>query len=182
MNPVAAIGAYAALCRELDRPFAFPGQPAAMWEMVDTGLLAEALEWAANSPAAANQVFNITNGDVLVPAHAWPHIADRLGLSTGGEPPESLAAFFAEEEVQAAWSHLSVRHALRMGSLPELLGESHHYVDLLLGARIASKSVPVLLSTIKIRHAGFAACRDSRESLLYWLDRMIENKLLPPFH
>jgi nucleoside-diphosphate-sugar epimerase len=180
MNPVAAIGAYAALCRELDRPFAFPGDPAAIWEMVDTGLLAEALEWAATSPAAANQVFNITNGDVLVPAHAWSHIADHLGIAAGGQSPAGLAAFFAEVEVHAAWTRLAERYTLRLPSLPGLLGESHHYTDLLLGARIAGKSVPVLLSTIKLRQAGFAACRDSLDSLLYQLGRMIENRLLPP--
>jgi nucleoside-diphosphate-sugar epimerase len=181
MNPVAPIGAYAALCRELGRPFAFPGDPSALWEVVDTGLLAEAFAWAATSPAAANQIFNLTNGDVLVPAWAWPHFADRLGLSIVGEAPPSLAAFFAGEEAQGAWTRLTQRYGLRVGTLTELLGESHHYLDLLLGARIAAKSVPVLLSTIKIRQAGFNACRDSRDSLLYWLGRMVELKLLPPF-
>jgi nucleoside-diphosphate-sugar epimerase len=181
MNPVAPIGAYAALCRELGRPFAFPGSAGAIWEVVDSGLLAEAFAWAATSPAAADQTFNLTNGDVLVPTHVWPHIAERCGLETGGEPPSSLAAFFAEAEVQAAWTRLVQRHGLRFGTLSKLLGESHHYLDLLLGAKIAAKSVPVLLSTIKIRQAGFGACRDSRESLLYWLDRMVELKLLPPF-
>ena len=179
MNPVAPIGAYAALCRELDRPFAFPGASTALWEVVDTGLLAEALAWAATAPAAAGQTFNLTNGDVLVPAHAWRHVADRLGLATEGEPPASLATFFAEKEVQAAWARLVQRHGLRLGTLPELLGESHHYVDLLLGARIADKAVPVLVSTIKIRQAGFAACRDSTQSLLHWLGRMAELRLLP---
>ena len=180
MNPVAPIGAYAALCRELGRPFAFPGEFPAVWEMVDTALLAEAFAWAATAPAAANQTFNVTNGDVLVLAHAWPQITDRLGLVAAGQAPVSLAAFFAEAEVQAAWTSLAQRHGLRLGTLPELLGESHHYVDLLLGARIAAKSVPVLVSTTKIRQAGFAACRDSLDSLLHWLDRMIELKLLPP--
>ncbi len=180
INPVAPIGAYAALCRELGRPFAFPGAPTALWEVVDTALLAEALAWAAAAPAAAGQTFNLTNGDVLVPAHAWRHIADRLGLATEGEPPARFAAFFAEEEVQAAWARLAQRHGLRLGTLPELLGESHHYVDLLLGARIADKAVPVLVSTIKIRAAGFSACRDSTESLLHWLRRMAELRLLPP--
>jgi hypothetical protein len=41
--------------------------------------------------------------------------------------------------------------------------------------------VPVLLSTIKIRQAGFAGCRDSRTGLIHWLYRMSELKLLPPF-
>ena len=180
MNPVAAIGAYAAICRELGRSFAFPGSPTALWEVVDTGLLAEGFDWAATSPSAANQTFNFTNGDLLVPAHAWSHIAERFGLETGGEPPASLSAFFAEEVVEAAWTRLSLRHGLRIGTISKLLGESHHYVDLLLSARIAAKSVPVLLSTIKIRQAGFGACRDSRDSMLHWLGRMAELKLLPP--
>ena len=180
MNPVAAIGAYAALCRELGRPFAYPGDPATLWEVVDTALLAEALAWAATSPAAADQAFNLTNGDVLVMAHAWPHIARHFGLAAAAAAPASLASFFAEAEVQAAWESLAQRHGLRLTALPALLGESHHYADLLLGARLAAKRVPVLLSTIKLRQAGFAGCRDSTQSLLAWLGRMAELRLLPP--
>lgn len=181
MNPILPIGAYAALCRELGRPFVFPGDPNALWEVVDSALLAEAFEWAAELPAAADQTFNLTNGDVLVLSQAWPQIADAWGLATEGDAPASLAAFFAEDEVQAAWRRLASRHGLRIGTLAALLGQSHHYIDLLLGPRIAAKATPVLLSTIKIRQAGFNGCRDSRESVLQSLARMIELELLPPF-
>lgn len=180
MNPAAAIGAYAALTRELGRPFACPGDPYALMEVVDTGLMAEAFDWAMATDAARDQIFNLTNGDVFVIAHAWPHLAATLGLATGGEAPASLAAFFAEPDTQAAWARLVERHGLRIPDLAALLGESHHYLDLLVGARIAEKSVPVLLSTIKIRQAGFGACRDSLASLVHWLGRMTELKLLPP--
>ena len=181
MNPVAPIGAYAALCRELGRPFAYPGNEMAFMELVDTDLIAKAFEWAAGTPAAAGQVFNITDGDVFVPAHAWPEIAATLGLATGEPTAIKLADFFAAPEIRVAWTRLVERHGLRIADLPVLLGESHHYVDLLLGTRIAEKSVPVLLSTIKIRQAGFAGCCDSRKSLIHWLYRMSELKLLPPF-
>jgi nucleoside-diphosphate-sugar epimerase len=180
MNPVAAIGAYAALTRELGRPFACPGDSHALMEVVDTGLIAEAFDWAMAAPAARDRTFNLTNGDVLVLSHAWPHLAAVLGLAADGEAPASLAAFFAEAETQAAWARLVAQHGLRIADLPALLGESHHYLDLLVGARIAAKSVPVLLSTIRIRQAGFPACRDSLGSLVHWLGRMIELKLLPP--
>ena len=180
MNPVAPIGAYAALCRDLGRPFAYPGAVNALWELVDTGLLAEAMLWAAEAPAARDRIFNITNGDVFVPGHAWPHLAAALGLEAGDPQPLSLAAFFAEPDVQAAWARLVARHDLRVAALPALLGESHHYADLLLGSRIADKAVPVLLSTIKLRHAGFGGCRDSSQSLLHWIGRMAELHLLPP--
>lgn len=180
MNPVAALGAYAALTAELCLPFAFPGKDEAMWEMVDTGLLAEALAWAAEASLAAGQVFNVTNGDVMVLAHDWPHLATALGLESGGLPPVSLAAFFAEARTQQAWARLAARHGLRVPALPALLGESHHYLDLLLSPRLAARPLPMLLSTIKLRKAGFGACRDSLDSLLHWLARMVDLKLLPP--
>jgi hypothetical protein len=90
-----------------------------------------------------------------------------------------MAAFFAELDVQAAWSGLAHRHDLRIDTLDALLGQSHHYLDLLLSPRLAARPVPLLVSTIKIRQAGFAACRDSIECLLHWLGRMAELRLLP---
>jgi nucleoside-diphosphate-sugar epimerase len=101
MNPVAPIGAYAAICHELGRPFAFPGEPTSLWEVVDTAVLAEAFEWAAVSPAAANQIFNLTNGDVLVPAHAWPHIADSAYIR---EIPKPLPIAGGWERDIAPWA------------------------------------------------------------------------------
>jgi nucleoside-diphosphate-sugar epimerase len=181
MNPVAALGAYAALTSELGLPFTYPGAEDKMLEMVDAGLLAEAMAWAATSPAAAEQIFNITNGDVQVLSHDWLELAAALGLATGGEPRPSLAAFFAEPQTEAAWARLVARHRLRVPELAALLGESHHYVDLLLSPNIAERPLPTLVSTIKIRQAGFNACRDSLDSLLHWLHRMVELKLLPPF-
>ena len=181
MNPVAAIGAYAALCRELGRPLAYFGDADSLLEVIDTGLLAEGFEWAAISPAAVNQIFNITNGDLLAIGHAWPEIASSLGLSSEGEPPPNLVDFFAQEDSQAAWGRLVARHGLRVPTLSALLGQSHHYADLLFGARVAKRSMPTLLSTVKIRQAGFGACRDSVASLRYWLRRMVDLRLLPPF-
>jgi len=181
MNPVAAFGAYAALTSELGLNFAYPGQDDKILEMVDAGLLAEAFAWAAESPAAANQVFNITNGDIQVLSHDWPELAAALGLTAGGTPPASLAAFFAEPRTEAAWSRLAARHGLRVPTLTALLGESHHYADMLLSPNIAERPLPALVSTIKLRQAGFTACRDSFESLLHWLHRMVDLQLLPPF-
>lgn len=180
MNPVAPIGAYAALCREMGLPFGYPGRPDAYLEAVDTGLLAEAFVWAADSDAAKDQIFNLTNGDVFVPRFAWARLASSLGFAPAEPEDVSLVAFFAREDVVAAWDRLVQRHGLQVASLPALVGESHHYTDLLIGNRLAEKTLPTVLSTIKIRQAGFAGCRDSVQSLLHWLDRMVGLKLLPP--
>lgn len=179
MNPVAVIGAYAALCRELGVAFALPGESEALWEMVDAELMAEAFGWAAMSGAAANETFNVTNGDIFVLRHAWPDIARACGLDPDGEAPESFAGFFARPEAQAAWTSIARREGLALDALDELLGESHHYLDLLLGPVIADKQTPALVSTIKIRQAGFTASRDSRESLIRQLGRMAALRLLP---
>ena len=180
MNPVIPIGAYAAITRERGLPFAMPGSGNAIWELVDAGLLAEAMAWAADAGSAACQTLNITNGDVFVLRDAWPVLAARLGLPPEGPAPPSFVDFFAQPESVAAWSAIVSRHGLREPSLQSLLGQSHHYIDLLGGERIAGKARPVLLSTIKLRQSGFAGCRDSLSSLLAQLAAMTELKLLPP--
>jgi nucleoside-diphosphate-sugar epimerase len=78
MNPIPAIAAYAALLREEGRPLDFPGQGDAptLREAVDADLVAEALGWAATSPAAADGTYNLTNGDVFMWEHVWPAIAE----------------------------------------------------------------------------------------------------------
>jgi nucleoside-diphosphate-sugar epimerase len=179
MNPVAAIGAYAAICRERQLPLALPGNSTALWEMVDATLLAQALAWAVDTPAAAGETFNITNGDIFVLRHAWPELARRLGLRAGGTAPACFCDMLFAPESQLAWTALSERHRLAEPSLAALLGQSATYLDILMAPRIAEKSSPVLLSTIKLRQAGFDEARDSLESLVAQMERMVALRLLP---
>lgn len=181
MNPAAAIGAYAALCRKMALPFAYPGKAANIWEVTDAALLASALGWASASQSAANRIFNVTNGDIFVLRHDWPALAEALGLQPGEEVGGPLAEFFARDEAQAAWRELADEKGLAVNELDDLLGQSHHYVDMLLHERMTEAGrLPVQVSTIKIRQAGFSKCRDSLESMLFWLQRMAETRLLPP--
>ena len=180
MNPVLALAAYAALCRETGRAFAFPGAENALMEVTDSALLAEATAWAFDDHRARDQIFNVTNGDIFVPYHAWDMIAAHVGLPNGGLASHDFATFFDDPGMVAAWRDLARRHDLLIDDLPSFLGESHHYADLLLGSRLSEKRVPVLLSSIKVRKAGFHSCRDSLEGLLYWMDRMVALKLVPP--
>lgn len=180
MNPVAALGAYAALCRELSLPFAYPSAARVMFEATDAGLLGEALLWAAGTPTAHGQIFNVTNGDTFVLRDVWAEIAGHFGLEPSFEPCPKLADVFAWERSKAAWSKLAERERLAVAGLDQVLGQSHHYVDMLLDERmVQAGSLPCLVSSIKIRKAGFGACRDSLESLLYWLQRMADTALLP---
>lgn len=180
MNPVLAIGAYAAICRELGLPFSYPSSHALMWEVTDASLLAAAQYWATQSPLASNQIFNVTNGDVFVLRDAWPHLAAAFGLDVGEPQPMALGEFFARETSIAAWDRLVARHDLEPIKLSAFLGQSQHYVDLLLDSRvIEAGGLPTLVSAIKIRKAGFVDCCDSLESLLFWLRRMADIRLVP---
>lgn len=181
MNPVAAIGAYAALCREMGRPFAYPASEPLVWEVADASLIADALLWAADAPRASGENFNLTNGDVFVLQDDWTALAAACGLPSGEARPGGIGDFLESEIAREAWSSLARREGLRCPDLPALLGQSHHYVDLLLSeAMIARRALPTLVSTIKIRRAGFAPCQDSFESLLHWIGRMERLRLLPP--
>lgn len=179
MNPVAAIGAYAAICRERGLPFALPGSALSLWETVDADLFAEALVWAATSEAAAGETFNFTNGDMFVLRHAWADLAGALGLEAAGEAPSGFAKFFAEPQSQSAWRAIAAREGLVLSDLDALLGQSHHYLDILTSVRIADKAMPMVVSTIKLRQAGIGQCIDSLVSLHRQLSAMTALRLLP---
>jgi nucleoside-diphosphate-sugar epimerase len=178
MNLAPVIGAYAALARAEGRPFAFPGGPAYVWEAVDARLIARACAWAAEAPAAANQIFNITNGDVFAWRDLWPALAETLGVETGPDAPLRLAEWLPARA--GAWDALVARHRLRPVALADLLGESHHYADLCFATGETTPRPPTFLSAIKLRQAGFADVVDTEAMFRHWLGDLIARGYLPP--
>ena len=180
MNLPPVIGAYAAICREEGRPFAFPGGASWVWEAVDTRLVADAMVWAAESRAAAGETFNLTNGEVFEWRDLWPAFAEELGVEIGPDEPVSLAQFMpAKADV---WDRVVDRHDLRRLPMTELLGESHHYADVCFAFGATSPPPPTFLSTVKVKQAGFTATYDTEESFRHWLRVLIERRVLPRPH
>jgi nucleoside-diphosphate-sugar epimerase len=177
MNPLLALGAYAAIRHAERQPFSFPGGALQVGELVDAQLLAEAFQWAAESPNARQQTFNITNGDVFAWREAWPILADAFGLPVGAAQPLRLAEYLPSRS--AIWDELVVRERLRPLTLAQFVGESHHYADILLRPDAPSRSRPALLSTIKLRLAGFSSCRDSEACVRRWIAELQDRRLLP---
>jgi len=178
MNLMPVIGAYAAVCRELGLPFAYPGGPSNILEATDARLLANALRWAAGAPAARGQTFNVTNGDVFVWRNVWPAIADALGVAPGPDERRPLAQFLPAHA--DAWARVAERHRLRVASMAELLGQSHHYADFCFGHRAREAPPPVIVSTIKLREAGFGECIDTERMFREGFERLRQNRILPP--
>lgn len=178
MNLPPIIGAYAAICRAEGRPFGFPGGIPWVWEAVDTRLVANALAWGATSPAARGETFNLTNGEVFEWRDLWPGMAETLGVETGPDLPVSLATFLPEKA--DVWDRIVSDHGLRKIPMSDLVGESHHYADFCFAYGADSPPPAAFVSTVKIKQAGFTEVCDTEESFTYWLQKLIDRKVLPP--
>lgn len=174
MNMVAAIGTYAAISRARGLPLVYPGQGHRVTEATDVRLLARAIAWAGESPAAADQIFNVTNGDVLVWQNLWPVVARQFGMEVGLPHPMPLATIMPGHE--ATWAALVQQHGLQPANLAGLVGSSWQFADF---AFSRTHSTASLLSTIKIRQAGFADCIDTEESLGWELQQLQRRGILP---
>ena len=178
MNLPPVIGAYAAMCRAEDRPFAFPGGASWVWEAVDVRLLASAISWAADAPSAANRTFNVTNGEVFEWRDLWPSFADALGVATGLDEPLSMAAHLpAQAEL---WDRIVREYGLRPIPLDALLGESHVYADVCFARSATVSPPPTFLSTVELRRAGFHDVQDTEASFRHWFEVLQRRRIIPP--
>jgi nucleoside-diphosphate-sugar epimerase len=174
LNVVSAIGVYAAISRECGMPLRFPGGPEKIGEATDARLIAKAMEWAASSPNAANEVFNIANGDVYVWQNLWPRIAELFGMPYAPPNPFSLARIMPHN--QHVWDRIVEKYHLQPVGYTDIV-KSWQFADYLLG--YGQRPNPHHVSTIKIRKAGFADCVDTEEMFLDLIKQMQERKLLP---
>ena len=176
MNLIAALGVYASICREAGIPCRYPGGAPIVTEATDARLLARAVVWAADNPAAVNQTFNITNGDTLLWPHLWPTICDHFRVSMGEPEPQTLAETMPEKE--AIWDELVRAHDLRRYTMARLVGNSWQFLDRAMRAG-NGPAPPSLVSTIKLRQVGFHDCFDTEDTLRYWFTVMQNDRLLP---
>lgn len=179
MNIIPVLGAYAAIQRELGKALIYPGRLGGVAEAVSADLVAKALHWAASAPAAADEIFNITNGDVFTWRGVWPAIARALGMEPAYGEPFSLAGYLMQHS--DVWDRIVDKHSLRPLSLKQLVGESHHYADLLFGVEAPADAAraPVLVSTIKLRQAGFGDCEDTERMFARLLDQVAKLGIVP---
>lgn len=176
MNILAALAAYGAIARELGQPFAFPGASRPqLGEFTDNRLLARAVQWAGNAPAARNEVFNVTNGDVVVWQHLWPVLARQLRLEVGEPQPMFLADAMADRA--PLWDRIVAKHGLQRRSFAQMVGPSWQFADALLGA--GDRGTVALLSTVKIRQAGFHDCLDSAAAFRWWFVELQRRRVVP---
>lgn len=176
MNIVAAIGAYAAIQREMGQPLHFPGGGRYINAASDARLIAQAAHFTATQEVAANETYNVVNGDMLVWQDIWGSIARRFGMERGDDVPLSLTQEMPRRE--EAWQRVVQRHGLRPLTLEQMIGSSWQFTDRALGYGLARPADSVL-SPIKLHQHGFHGCMDTEDSFHDWLERMQRDHLLP---
>ncbi|WP_415394507.1 hypothetical protein ACMTN4_01830 (plasmid) [Rhodococcus globerulus] len=176
LNVIPAIGVYAAIRHEEGLPFSFPGGPSFVWEAADTRLVADVLTWAATAPEAANEIFNVTNGDVFEWRNLWPSIAQTLGVTTGADEPHSLVTYLRERT--EVWDRVVARHGLAALSLDEVIGTGDHHADFAF-AYGAPAGPRAFSSTVKLRRAGFGEVMHTEDSFRDAFQDLIDRKILP---
>ena len=179
MNPIPAIGVYAWLRHEQGLPLAYPGGPPRVNQAIDADLIAQACAWAAESPNARGETFNLDNGDVFIWQNVWPAIANALGMAAGAPEPQSLAALLPAQ--QPAWERIVDKYRLAAPrDLAAFIGQGAAYADFQMNHGREGPLAPVIMSSVKIRQAGFHACMDTEDMFRKWFGRLQERRLLPP--
>jgi nucleoside-diphosphate-sugar epimerase len=175
MNMSLTLAVQATLCRELDLPFVFPGS-AQQWngltDVTDASLVAEQMVWAAETPGAANQAFNIVNGDVFRWRWMWPRLAEHFGVEPEGfdGEPRPLEQQMAGREDD--WRHIAERHGLVEPDIGRVASWWHTDGDL-------GREIECVTDMGKSRKFGFLGYRSSLDSLLAQFARYQRERLIP---
>ena len=175
MNMTMALGVHAALQRELGEPLAFPGGAPFITQATDAALLGRAIRWGAQAEQARNETFNVTNGDELVWRSAWPAIAGVFGMEVGEDAPVSLVDSMPRHA--GLWERMTAKYGLAGYGMETLIGSSWQFADAVFGLHGGQHT---LLSTVKIRRAGFHDCIDTEAMFDSQLRRLQAMRILPP--
>ncbi len=174
LNLALTIGVFCAISRELGIPLRYPGGEPSLYEVCDTRIVAKAIAWAATSPNARNQIFNVANGDHFQWPFIWPLFAEVFKMPHSQPHPFSLAQVMPDKG--PVWDHIVQKHQLKPYRYEEIV-PAWDYPDF--AFRYGRAPNPTLMSTIKIRQAGFHDCMDSEQMFVELLHEMQDRKLLP---
>jgi nucleoside-diphosphate-sugar epimerase len=175
MNMGTTLAVYASICKETGRPFRFPGSPE-QWrfltDMTDARLLARQIFWASTEPAAANEAFNIVNGDVFRWSWMWERIAGWFGLEA--EAFDGTVRPLEEQMKDDApiWKEMAQTHGLAEPDLDRLVSAWHTDADL-------GRPIEVVTDMSKSRKLGFLDHQPTDEAFFELFERLRADRLIP---
>jgi nucleoside-diphosphate-sugar epimerase len=175
MNMGVTLAVYATLCRETGQPFVFPGshlQWNALTDVTDARLLAQHLEWAALTPEAHNQAFNIVNGGVFRWRWLWPQLAAHFGVESA-PPPDPIAPLEPKmKDIAPVWRQLAAKHHLTEPNIEKLASWWHTDGDL-------GRQLECVNDMTKSRVLGFHEYQPTLASFTDLFDRLQRERIIP---
>lgn len=175
MNMATTLAVYASICRATGRPFRFPGSEVqwnSLTDMTDAGQLARQLRWASTTPAAANQAFNIVNGDVFRWKWMWSRIAEWFGIEAApfdGQPAPLEQQMAGDAGI---WKDVSRKFGLAEADIDKLISPWHTDADL-------GRPIEVVTDMSKSRKLGFLDYQASDEAFFEVFTQLRARKLIP---
>ncbi|MGY8712106.1 NAD-dependent dehydratase, partial [Bradyrhizobium sp. 18BD] len=157
------------------RPFRFPGsatQWSSLTDMTDARQLARQLLWAAETPAAANQDFNIVNGDVFRWSWMWARIADWFGLEPAPFDGTVLPLEQQMADDAAVWRSIAERDGLAEPDLARLASPWHTDADL-------GRPIEVVTDMSKSRRMGFLVYQPTDDAFFDLFRELRAERLIP---
>ena len=175
MNMGATLAVYAAICKESGRPFVFPGSPEqheGVSDVTDARLLARHLAWAATTPAARNQAFNVVNGEVFRWRWLWPRLAALYGVEAAAYPGYATPLVEQMRDAGPIWERIVERYRLAPNPVERLASWWHSDADL-------GRPIECFTDMTKSRLLGFADYQETLRSFRDVYERLRAERIVP---
>jgi nucleoside-diphosphate-sugar epimerase len=175
MNMASTLAAYATICRETGRPFVFPGSPeqySAVTDITDARILARHLIWAARTSAAANEAFNIVNGEVFRWRWLWRKIAGYFGLDELEFPGHPTPLVEQMKDAGSVWDRIVAEHGLVRNPIERVASWWHSDADL-------GRTLETFNDMGKSRRLGFLDYQGTVASFVDTFDRLRAERIIP---
>ncbi|XP_010913082.1 (S)-8-oxocitronellyl enol synthase CYC2 [Elaeis guineensis] len=196
-NLMGSLCVYASICKHLGLPFRFHGLRRCWVEPYmdasDARVVANQNLWWASVVSSSTssslpstpssslycQAFNAVNGTAFTWKEVWPALAAKFGLSLQADDDDELVSEETSysrlmEDKGAAWEEIVAKDSLRPSQMDDLANWA--FLDMVF--RFPAK---ILVSSGKAHRLGFTTSYAALESLLYWVDRMREERLIPSY-
>jgi nucleoside-diphosphate-sugar epimerase len=175
MNMGVTLAVYASICREIGQPFVFPGshvQWNALTDVTDAHILAEQMEWAALTPEAHDQAFNIVNGDIFRWRWLWPQLAAWFGVEAQG-PPDRIAPLMLQmADAHEVWAGMAKKYGLVQSDVSKLASWWHTDGDL-------GREIECVNDMTRSRVLGFDAYQKTPLSFFSLFERLRGESVIP---
>jgi len=175
INVTKPIAVYATLCKELGLPMRFPGTEGAYRAAqcaTDVELLNKGMLWAATTPTAANEAFNMVNGDIFRWENLWPKFVEYFGTPKVGPAVQQINLEAMMLDKEPLWRDIVRKHDLM--DVP--FREAAHWAY----ANYAfAPSYDIILDNTKARKYGFQEFVDTEEMFIRVFDSFRRQRFIP---